>query len=200
VLEKTTGEANIYINGVKVATEENFLFSYNITSVNRKIKDALNRERNNVGRTAYSERIKAILLEAKEKVVAEKLVNDLQEFETGNCHDELNWADVSTHATKLLNSFKKVVFLTPQELQNNNDFIERAQNDGYEVVTISEKIKDKISGQNDYDSNPIIDLNEYADEWNDSFEFKFVRESQLNKREQQIYEMSSKIFKLLNVS
>ena len=197
VLEKTTSEANIYINGVKVAEEKNFLFSYNITSLNKKIKDALNRERNNVGRTAYSERIKAILLECKEKVVAEKLVDDLQEFETGNCHDELHWTDVSTHATKLLNSYKKVVFFTPQELQNNNDFIERAKDDGYEVVTISEKIKDKISGQTDYDSNPIVDLNEYVEEWGDSFEFKFVKKSQLSKREQEIYEMTSEIFKLI---
>lgn len=65
------------------------------------------------------------------------------------------------------------------------------------MVTISEKIKDKISGETDYDSNPIVDLNEYVEEWSDSFEFKFVNESQLNKREQKIYEMTSEIFKLI---
>ena len=35
----------IYINGMKVAEEPNFLFSYNITSINSTIKRALNRER-----------------------------------------------------------------------------------------------------------------------------------------------------------
>lgn len=70
VLEKTKyGEvlanngvnSNIYINGVRVAEELNFLFSYNITSLNSQIKKALNRERTNVGRTAYTGRIKDIL-------------------------------------------------------------------------------------------------------------------------------------------
>ena len=197
VLQKNNNEANIYVNGVKVATEENFLFSYNITSLNKKIKNALNRERNNVGRSAYSERIKSILLECKEKEVAQMLVDDLQEFETGNSHDELNWTDVSIHATKLLNSYKKVVFFTPQELQNTNDFIDRAKNDGYKIVTISKKIKDKISGQDDYDNNPIVDLNEYVEEWSDSFEFKFIKKLQLTHKELEIYETANEIFNLI---
>ena len=61
VLEKATANACIYINGVKVAEEPNFLFSYNITSLNAAIKKSLNRERTNVGRTAYTGRIKEIL-------------------------------------------------------------------------------------------------------------------------------------------
>ena len=43
----------IYINGVRAATESNFLFSYNITSLSASIKKALNRERTNVGRTTH---------------------------------------------------------------------------------------------------------------------------------------------------
>jgi hypothetical protein len=165
--------------------------------LNKKIKDALNRERNNVGRVAYSERIKSILLECKQKAVAEKLVNDLQEFETGNYHDELHWIDVSTHATKLLNSYKKVVFFTPQELQSNSDFIERVKDDGYEIITISENIRDKISGQNDYEHKPIVDLDEYIEEWSESFEFSFVEKVQLNEQERKIYDMTDEIFKFI---
>ena len=59
--------ANIYINGVLVAQEPNFLFSYNITSLTKKIKNAINRERTNVGRTAYSDRVKDILLKCGSK-------------------------------------------------------------------------------------------------------------------------------------
>lgn len=57
---------------VKVAEETNFLFSYNITSLNAQIKKALNRERTNVGRTAYTGRIKDILKECCSDVVKEK--------------------------------------------------------------------------------------------------------------------------------
>lgn len=49
VLEKKGDVARIYINGVKVAEEDNFLFGYNITSLTKKIRRALNRERANVG-------------------------------------------------------------------------------------------------------------------------------------------------------
>ncbi len=67
ILEKQKPPAKIYISGVKVAEEENFLFSYNITSLDKAIKKALNRERTNVGRTAYVGRVKALLLECKNK-------------------------------------------------------------------------------------------------------------------------------------
>jgi hypothetical protein len=67
VLQKKEKTARIYINGVKCAEEENFLFSYNITSLTKAIRKSLNRERTNVGRTAYSDRVKSILLCCKDK-------------------------------------------------------------------------------------------------------------------------------------
>ncbi len=67
VIRKKATTARIYINGVKVADEENFLFSYNITALNEAIKKALNRERSNVGRSAYSDRVRAILISSGNK-------------------------------------------------------------------------------------------------------------------------------------
>ncbi|MEM2914351.1 MAG: ATP-binding protein, partial [Candidatus Bathyarchaeia archaeon] len=116
VLEKKGETARIYVNGVKVAEEENFLFSYNITSLTSSIRKALNRERTNVGRSAYSDRVKSILLSCKSKEVAEYLANDLKEYNTGRMHDELKWIDVQEHAVKILNATKRVVFFTSNEL------------------------------------------------------------------------------------
>lgn len=70
--------ATIYINGMQVAVEENFLFSYNITNINTQIKKALNRERLNVGRTVYSDTIKSILKQCSSISVLAPLVNDLK--------------------------------------------------------------------------------------------------------------------------
>src|SRR4051812_8712252 len=78
VLTKRKGPARIYITGVRVASEENFLFSYNITSITKSMKKALNRERTNVGRTAYADRIKALLKECTATPVARALVSDLK--------------------------------------------------------------------------------------------------------------------------
>ncbi len=50
---------NIYINGMLIAHEDNFFFGY-ITVLNAMIRKSLNRERTNVGRTAYTTTIKQI--------------------------------------------------------------------------------------------------------------------------------------------
>lgn len=151
VLSKNSPCSRIYVNGVTGAEEENFLFLYNITSLTAAIKKALNRERTNVGRTAYSGRIKSILLSCDGKVVAQALIDDLRHFEAGTLHDELTWTDVSVHATKILNAVSKVVFMTPFELMQA----------GYQVVTISENVRKKISGQTDLSGNPIQDLSQF---------------------------------------
>src|SRR4051812_34746627 len=102
-----TKMARIYITGLRVAEEERFLFSYNITATTKAIRKALNRERTNVGRTAYADRIKAILLACTTTQVARLLVEDLKQFERGTLHDELTWLDVQVHACKLLNAAEK---------------------------------------------------------------------------------------------
>lgn len=197
VLDKKKSIARIYINGLRVAEEDNFLFSYNITSITTKIKKSLNRERTNVGRSAYTDRVKSILLECKEKQVAECLVEDLQRFELGESHDELSWIDVSVHACKLLNSKDKVIFLTPWELSDAQTMVDRAKRDGFRIITIPENVKSKIRGLKDIDGNEIRDLEEYTTQWNDSFEFKFVDESSLSKKEKEIFSKKDEILKLI---
>ena len=197
VLSKNSPSSRIFINGVRVAEEENFLFSYNITSLTTAIKKALNRERTNVGRSAYSDRIKSILLTCEGKVVAQALVDDLKHFETGTLHDELKWTDVSVHATKILNSVSKVVFLTPSELMQAPKYIDEAKNAGYQIVTIPENVRDKISGQSDLSGKPMQDLKRFKQTWNDSFEFRFVKPSKLTPSERAIYEATPKIVSLI---
>lgn len=197
VLDKKKSISRIYINGLRVAEEEKFLFSYNITSITTKIKKSLNRERTNVGRSAYTDRVKSILLECKEKQVAECLVEDLQKFELGESHDELSWIDVSVHACKLLNSKDKVIFLTPWELSDAQTMVDRAKRDGFRIITIPENVKSKIRGLKDIDGNEIRDLEEYTTQWNDSFEFKFVDESSLSKKEKEIFSKKDDILKLI---
>jgi hypothetical protein len=46
--------ARVYVKGLLVAEEPNFLFSYNVTRLSAVLRRALNRERSNAGRGAYS--------------------------------------------------------------------------------------------------------------------------------------------------
>jgi hypothetical protein len=195
--EKNKESSNIYINGVKVAEEENFLFSYNITSLTQSIKKALNRERTNVGRSAYTDRIKSILLKTEEDGIAEKLIVDLEELERGYGHEEISWIDVTTHACKLLSSKDKVVFFTPEELKDSPVMVDRAKDDGYRVITVNQKIKNKLKGAEDYSGNKLLDLETFREKWNDSFEFNFIDLSQLTVSEQRIYDSYENILHII---
>jgi hypothetical protein len=77
ILERKENTARVYILGVLASDEPNFLFSYNITRLTDTIKKKLNRERLNVGRTTYADRVKAILKNAKSEVVGNLLVDQI---------------------------------------------------------------------------------------------------------------------------
>lgn len=137
--------AIIYINGVQVAIEENFLFSYNITNINAQIKKALNRERSNVGRTAYSDTIKNILRQCKSNSVLVPLVNDLQNIMSGTNCDESSWVDVATHAAKTLNKDDNVVFMTPaQRATMSNQQVEILEQSGKTLILVTDNVYGKI--------------------------------------------------------
>jgi hypothetical protein len=185
--------AKIYINGLRASEEENFLFSYNITSITETMRKALNREKTHLGRTAYTDRVKTILLTCKRKEVAQLLAQDLQGYETGLMHDELKWNDVAVHAVKLLNTSEKAIFLTPLELVEAKDMVDKAKNDGLTIITIPESIREKISGLTDYSGNVIRDLDGFRVEWNQIFELKFVSPNELTSEERLIYGSTDEI-------
>lgn len=189
ILEKETGRnARIYVTGMLVAEEENFAFSFNITSLTATMRKALNRERTNVGRTAYSERVKQMLLASKSTVVADTLVEDLMKIESGTNRDEVKWTDVAVHASQTLSASGKVVFVTATELISQKDAIDHAQSDGLRIVTVPDNIKQSLHGTSDIQGNAVRDLSVYQSEWAQSFQFKFVTPDKLSQSESAVFE------------
>ena len=197
VLKPRKRTARIYINGVRVAEEEDFLFSYNITSLTKSMEKALNRERTHVGRAAYTQRVKDILLDCREPSVAEIIARDLKNFEKGKLHDELKWLDVAVHACRLLNASGNYIFLTPKEYRMAPMVVDRAEGDGYTIITIPENVRQKLRGLNDTNNKPIRDLSEFIKQWNTSFTFTFVNAADLKESERRIYERTDDILHLL---
>lgn len=188
------GPSRIYVNGLRVAEEDNFLFSYNITSPTKALRRDLNRERSNVGRGAYTERVKAILLSCEQDEVIDALVSDLQNYERGSQHDETQWLDVGLHACKQLSARRKVIFLTPFELSLAPEFVQRATEDGFETVIVPETIRRKLPGMRDAAGNPIRDLSRYRDEWQSSFQFTFIDPALLTASERAIWDKLPQVF------
>jgi hypothetical protein len=179
--------ARIYVNGIVVAEEENFAFSYNITSLTSAMRRALNRERTNVGRTAYSDRVKAMLLACKSEPVAMRLASELDKVQLGTSSDEVGWLDVAIHACQILNSNSKVLFVTTGELIIYPEAIDRAKTDGYRVVSVPENVRVSLRGLKDVAGNAVRDLSVYEQEWQQSFEFKFIPLEQLTSMEREVF-------------
>ena len=196
IVETNGGHGNIYINGVKVAEEANFLFSYNITALNALIKKALNRERANVGRSAYASSVKKILLASASKEVAEVLAKDLVNISRGFPHDELSWIDVQEHSVKILNQGGNDLFVTAEEAMQSPDMVDHAKNSGYRVVIIPENLREKIHFSKDLAGNPIVDARQFISEYENNYEFSFIGPEELNERERAIYNLTPYIIKL----
>jgi hypothetical protein len=197
VIEKDGNSGNVYINGVKVAEEENFLFSYNITLITNEIKKVLNRERTNVGRTAYTGRIKDILIECKDTEVAKALIEDLKQYDSGEIHDELKWIDVQKRAVQILNAKEKVLFLSTSEILTETMMVDEAKKGGYKIIGIPQNLRDRLVDMNDINENPIREMSEFHKEYNESFEFKFVDIKNLSNNEMKIYNFTNDLFELI---
>ncbi len=189
--------ARIYVNGVTVAEEPNFLFSYNITSMTGSMRKALNRERTHVGRTAYADRVKSILLAGRSLEVARLLTQDLGRYQAGTQHDETKYVEVSTHASRILNAHSSTVFVTPRQLEANVNAIDHARRDGHSVTVVPESVSYKIRGLRDIVGEVIRDLPQYAREFDESFEFEFVSPEDLTAAERRIYDKTERIFNLI---
>jgi len=191
-------QARIYVNGLFVAEEERFLFSYNITSLTAQLRKALNRERTNVGRSAYTDRVKAILLACDNATVAITLAQDLQNLDRGTAHDELQWLDVQLHACRILSASGQIVFVTSDQLQSGGALITHAQQDGYRVVVIPGSLASKLPTLQDIKGQPVQTLDIYRQEWNDSFQFTFISPDQLTSEERVIYDLTRAIMHLVS--
>ncbi|MFC4550235.1 MULTISPECIES: hypothetical protein [Halorussus] len=199
IYEPATDEAQIYVTGLKVATEQDFLFSYNITNTMKKIRDALNRERSNVGRTAYTSRVKRILQDCESGDVAERLVDDLEKVQEGTNHDELSWKPVQVHAAKVLNARDEAMFVTAEEQGQLKDLVDRARGDGKRIVTVPDSTRRELHSTSDIEGGEIRDVDVFQDEWQDSFEFEWVDETDLTEQEAQVWELKDKVLSLVQL-
>jgi hypothetical protein len=179
--------ARIYVKGLLVAEEPNFLFSYNITKLSAPLRRALNRERSNVGRSAYSDRVKAILTSCHSTAVAGPLADDLNAYSAGQLHDELAWRDVTLHACRVLQTNEKVLFVTAWQMAEGTAQIRYARDDGYRIVVVPEDIARSLGGLTDLNGKPLIDLDRYRNEWNSSFSFAFVDPATMTGAERAVY-------------
>ncbi len=199
VLAKAADDApgRIYVKGLLVAEEPDFLFSYDITDLNASLRRALNRERSNVGRGAYSDRVKDVLRACTSAAVADPLTADLARFASGDMHDELGWKDVAVHACRVLQTLDDVVFVTPRQV--GHAAVAYARDDGYRPVIVPDDIARALRTVTDLDGRPMFDLRAFQEEWNDSFTFAFVEPDDLTDDERAVFALLTPLLEIADI-
>lgn len=199
ILRRRPETARVYISGVLASEEENFLFSYNVTDLTEGLRKRLNRERLNVGRTTYAERVKQMLKDARAPKVMDELVNGIRDRSSGALPDELQWIDISLLALTYLHSKKNVLFVTEQELHSHPDVLDHARGDRLEIVIVSAAEKRKLLDQAASGGVETRTLETYVKEFNASFEYRFVEPDELRHPEREIFERTPGILALVGL-
>ncbi len=159
------------------------------------MKKKLNRERLNVGRTTYAERVRSILKSASSNSVQRILIDQVRKRATGEQCDEMAWIEISQMALNLMYARAPVAYLTEHELQSRPDVLDNIRSDGYEPIVISEQQKEKLVAQILAGGPQVRTLETYVQEYNTSFEYKFVDYANLTSEEQRVYDLTPKILR-----
>jgi hypothetical protein len=106
---------------------------------------------------------------------------------------------VALHACRVLQTNERVVFVTAWQLAEDTAQVRYARDDGYRVVVVPDDIARSLGSLTDLDGRPMVDLNRYRDEWNDSFSFTFVKPSTMTAPEQAVFARTGEIAALAHV-
>lgn len=189
IFKKVGNVATIYVNGIQVAEEENYMFNYNITKLSAAMKKALNRERSNVGRTAYADIVKKLILKSNSEIVIQQLVDELKNLSAGGGYDEINYVDIQVHAMKTYNAQKPVVFISQTEAyQLSNDDKEKIHDSGRELVIVPQNAFDKVKDSTDISGNAIGTFDLVCEEYNNNFEYVWVSPKELSLSRKSVWE------------
>jgi hypothetical protein len=157
------------------------------------MRTALNRERTNVGRMAYSDRIQDILVNSTNISVMKQLADCVSNKKS--TYDEIDWHNAYIHAVKILNTSNDVVFMTQDDITNNNDVVNEIKKSHKKIIIVDKKMFDKLKTTYDIHGHEIITIN--------TFEQKLSKErtniieiTDLDDDERQVYEQTSKIIEL----
>lgn len=201
ILKNKNGISKIYFNGVEIAEAEDFLFSYNITNANAHLKKALNRERKNVGKTAFAKKIEDILEQCKQPSVLSILYEQVKKHNTRK--NELNYtkveANVIINHENLNTSKEKNIYVTSEQLHNSDsarEILDMKEQDGLETIEISDKAYKRIEAYNEscvQENAKIMTLSNFVTTRSKSFVPEIIAYSSLTEEEKDIFDSYKKL-------
>jgi hypothetical protein len=200
VVATIPGQAHVFINGVWVNAEPTFLFSYNVTSLTGSMRKALNRERVNVGRSVYADRVRQILRCSAAPDVLGRLASTYARKDEGELPEELGWIDVQQKALNELAKSQKVVVVSQTEIKSHPELVEDIKRDGHQIVLVGDRERQRAGDQARRGNAPFHTLGTWIQSINDSFQYRFVDEDQLTQSEINVWQQREQILGLVGAN
>lgn len=199
VIAKRDGGADIFVNGVLVNAEPSFLFTYNVTSLTEAMRKALNRERVNVGRNVYADRVRQILKASQAADVSRELATAYSRKDAGDLPEELTWIDVANKALNELARFQKVVVVSQEEIKTRPELVEDIKRDGYQIVLVTDREKQKADEQAQTGAASFHTMGTWIRSVNESFKYTFVEETAMTSAEVAVFARRWEVMQLVGV-
>jgi hypothetical protein len=99
----------------------------------------------------------------------------------------------------VLQTNEKIIFVTAWQMNGDTAQLRYAQDDGYRIVVVPEDIARSLGDLADLNGRPIVDLDRYRQDWNESFSFNFISIAAMTPAEQAVYARTLEIAALARV-
>lgn len=200
IIDAPPTKAQVFINGVWANAEPTFLFSYNVTRLTDSMRKALNRERVNVGRSVYADRLRQILKYANAADVLRRLASTYARRDEGELPEELGWIDVAHKALNELAKSRRIVVMSNTEIKDRPQLVEDIKSDGFQIVLLTEREKQRADPQAEQGKAPFQTRSTWIKSINDSFQYRFIDANQFTEDERKIWIKRNQILGLVGIS
>ena len=145
ILASEEEHQTIYYKGLAIAEVTGFLFSYNITREDSHLRKNLNRERMNVGRTAWTNSVKNILKNCEDEVVIKTLEERATNKVSEDIPEELKWKEILVFIYDHIASKEPIVFLPASKALSSTDEDLRKIEDSGKVLVVDDHVIESLS-------------------------------------------------------
>lgn len=177
----------IYFNGMKIASENTFLYSYNIKLEDKELKKGISRERNQVSKDVYMSSVKRIinLLENKEdKDTLNKYFERIYTSRDGSLSGELIYKEIQIRIFKYLadNNITIIIFPVNQNSNMRILYKQKIKDPTHKIIVLNDKYYKNLET-----CQELVELNMIAGRY--KIDYTIVNTEKLNEEEKKSLKM-----------
>ncbi|MEG0296610.1 MAG: hypothetical protein RR620_07805 [Clostridium sp.] len=187
VENKKKYNGTIYFNGMKIASENTFLYSYNIKLEDKELKKGISRERNQVSKDVYMSSVKRIinsLEDEKDKDTLNKYFERIYKSRDGSLSGELIYKEIQIRIFKYLayNKIRAIIFPVNKDSSMVTLYRQVSKNSIYKIIVLNDKYYKYV-----VDCLELVQANMIAGEY--KIDYTIINTEELNEGQKESLEM-----------